>query len=304
MIGMDVYTGMKNGTLVKGRYRIGCPLGAGGCGNVFAAFDEADGGVPVAVKIQRDRTFELTRQFVDDRERFVAERDYLQRLSGIPGIPRYRDHGEYGDSQFIVMDQLSGEPLDGYIVNPGVHATEVAASVIDQLCEIVEEIHRRNLVHRDIKPENVIVGDNGDIRLLDVGFALPISFTPEKPYGTAGFAAPEQYHQGTPATVACDIYSLGCVLFAMLNLQPYGGNARDARRDAAAFGPETTVTVDPGLYRLGCEMVAVDPAARPAGSRAVRRRLIPFLPVPGAPRNPKLIGPDVTARYRKARCRR
>lgn len=296
---------MKKGTLLRGRYRIDRPLGSGGCANVFAAFDQASGGEPVAVKVQRARTFELSQQLADDRERFAAEQENLQRLAGVQGIPRYRDHGDHEGSSFIVMDQFDGPALDDYILNPGVHSSEIAASIIAQLCEIVEEIHLRNMIHRDIKPENVILDEGGDVYLLDLGFTLPAGETPEKPHGTEGFCAPEQYHQGTPATVACDVFSLGCVLLYMvLRDLPYGGNARDADVGDAPFPPGTRVNIDPELYGLACEMVAVDPSCRPASVGEVRRRLEPCLPAAGSSYSPDMIGPDVTARYRRVRTRR
>jgi serine/threonine-protein kinase len=289
------------GTVIDGRYRVVRTLGEGGCGTVVVA-DDLKKEAEVAVKIQPEQTFESSGWFAHTGESFSGEADNLSRLSGIRGIPECRGKGMHGNRRYIVMDLVRGMTLDGFVVNPGAQRAAVAASVLGQLCEILHPVHGRGLVHRDIKPENIMVEPDGEIRLLDVGFALPIGAAPPEPCGTSGFSAPEQYLPGKPATVAGDIFALGCVLFEMIALAlPYGGNARNATRDTEVFPSARLKGLHPELRELGLSMVAVDPDERPADVLEVLRRLTPVLPVLGAMRDLKVRRPDVTEWYRKGR---
>jgi serine/threonine-protein kinase len=289
------------GTVIDGRYQLVRALGGGGSGDVFVAYDLKD-GAEVAVKVQPEQTFELSEFFADDSEFFAGEAENLRLLSGIHGIPKCRGEGVYQSRRYVVMDLVNGMTLVDFIVNPGAQRTAVAVSVLGQLCEILHRVHSRSLVHRDIKPENVMVELDGEIRLLDMGFALQIGDVPEFPCGTKGFSAPEQCLPNTPAAVAADIFSLGCVLFEMVTgTLPYGGNARNATPETKIFPSGRLGRLQPELGKLGFAMVAVDPADRPADVLEVLRRLKPLLPVFGSTRDPKVRRPDVTEWYRKGR---
>ncbi|MCL2494623.1 MAG: serine/threonine protein kinase [Oscillospiraceae bacterium] len=100
------------------------------------------------------------------------------------------------------------------------------------LCE------RHRIIHRDIKPQNIFISPNGDFKLGDFGMAKQLeqtaSFLPRK--GTYNFMAPEVFH-GRPCDAAVDIYSLGVVLYTLLNgnrapfLPPFASNATVTSRD-------------------------------------------------------------------------
>ncbi|GAA1024112.1 hypothetical protein Aple_095430 [Acrocarpospora pleiomorpha] len=292
---------MNVGTVIDDRYRVIRSLGEGACGAVVVAQDLAEGR-EVAVKIQPERSFEESDVFAEGREEFVREACNLEKLSGIRGIPECHGTGLYRGRRYVVMDLVTGMTLEKFAVNPGAHMTAVAASVLGQLCEILWEVHSRQMVHRDIKPANIMVELNGEIRLLDLGFALECGVVPAWPSGTLGYSAPEQYLPGNRATVACEIFSLGCVLFEMIaHTLPYDGNARGATRASQAFAPGRLSALDPTLRDLGLAMVAVDPADRPADVIEVLRYLKPVLPLPGSARHAKLRPPDVTTWYRKRR---
>ncbi|MEV0660610.1 serine/threonine-protein kinase [Spirillospora sp. NPDC050365] len=292
------------GTVLGGRYRVDRPLGEGACGAVVVAVDLVE-DVKVAVKIQPEQTFESTSWYARAGEiLFVTEKENLARLSGIRGIPGYRDQGEAGSRRYVVMDLVEGMTLEAFIRNPGAQRAAVAASVLGQLCEILADVHGRGLVHRDIKPENIMVEPNGEIRLIDMGFARFIGAVENFASGTKGYSAPEQHLDGAVVTVAGDIFSLGCVLFRMSVLGlPYGGNARGATKETEIFPPGRLDMMSPELRSLGLAMVAADPAERPADVLEVLHRLAPVLPVFGETRDPKIRRPDVTQWYRRGRGR-
>lgn len=95
-----------------------------------------------------------------------------------------------------------------------------------KLVRAVGALHRRSIVHRDIKPANVHLGDDGELRVLDLGMALSgleAEQTDHAPQaGTPSFLAPEQF-DGQPASVQTDLYATGVTLYhALTRHYPYG----------------------------------------------------------------------------------
>lgn len=94
-----------------------------------------------------------------------------------------------------------------------------------KLARGVGALHRRNILHRDIKPENVHLGDDEEVRILDLGVAvsgLDPDRTTATRAGTPSFLAPELFEAGAPNTQT-DLYALGVTLyFAFTRRYPYG----------------------------------------------------------------------------------
>ncbi len=129
-------------------------------------------------------------------------------------------------------------------------------------------LHRRNIIHRDIKPANVHLGEDGELRLLDLGVAQsgmqgsPAAQAPQA--GTPSFLAPEQFEQA-PASAQTDLYSLGVTLYFMLTRHyPYGEIEAFQR---PRFGEPVTATryrpdVPAWLDHVLLKAVERDPARR------------------------------------------
>jgi serine/threonine protein kinase len=94
-----------------------------------------------------------------------------------------------------------------------------------KLARGVGALHRRNILHRDIKPENVHLGDDDEVRILDLGVAasgLDPDRTTATRAGTPSFLAPELFDAGVP-NAQTDLYALGVTLyFAFTRRFPYG----------------------------------------------------------------------------------
>jgi serine/threonine protein kinase len=112
-------------------------------------------------------------------------------------------------------------------LDAGGHFTAPEAIVLGtRLVRAIGALHRRSIIHRDIKPDNVHLGDDDELRLLDLGVAraeteadTPLD-APQA--GTPSFLAPEQF-DGAPPARSTDVYAAGVTLYYMLTRRyPYG----------------------------------------------------------------------------------
>jgi serine/threonine protein phosphatase PrpC len=138
----------------------------------------------------------------------------------------------------------------------------------EKLVRAVGALHRRSILHRDIKPANIHLGDDGELRLLDLGAALSgmengdtIEATRAD---TPSFLAPEQF-DGTPPSRRSDIYAAGVVLYTMLTRHyPYGEIAPFRHPRFAEPAPPSRYRPDVPLWleNVLLKAVARNPAER------------------------------------------
>ena len=155
--------------------------------------------------------------YVQDLSR---EFDLMNKLKGNSNVVSYENHQviEHRDGIgwdiLIQMELLT--PLNKYIVSNTITQRDIIQLGID-LCNALELCQKFNIIHRDIKPENIFVSEVGNFKLGDFG----ISRTADKTSGmtktgTEAYMAPEVY-KGEPYHSTVDIYSLGLVLYRLLN---------------------------------------------------------------------------------------
>jgi non-specific serine/threonine protein kinase/serine/threonine-protein kinase len=202
-----------------GNYKIICEIGRGGMGAVFLA-ERSDGEFEqkVALKIIRQSFAgaELERHF-------RRERQILASLNH-PNIAKLLDGGvsAYGEL-FLAMEYIEGEPFLDYVESRNLKIKE-RLELFLKVCRAVSYAHQNLIVHRDIKPGNILVGKDGEPKLLDFGLAKVLdenlafdaartetairAFTP-------AYASPEQIC-GKSASTASDVYSLGVLLYELL----------------------------------------------------------------------------------------
>ena len=210
------------------RYELLEPIGRGGMGVVFRGRDrELDR--EVAIKVTAWST-------IEDAERLRAEARVLARLEH-PGIVPVHDVGRLPDGRvFTVMMLVRGDRLD---------ARAAALPLLDRLrlfdriCETVAFAHARGLVHRDLKPANIMVGEHGQVLVLDWGLAC--SERAERVEGagggTEGYMAPEQ--ASSAVDLRADVYALGVILRDLV-----GREARVPRPLASVIGRATETRPD------------------------------------------------------------
>ena len=202
-----------------GPYTILDYLGRGGTGTVYAAeIDRAGVKQQVAVKILHAHLSDG-----ETESRFRREQQILAQLDH-PGITRVIDAGVTEDQQpYLVMDRVDGEPIDAYCDRHQL-TVEARLRLMMEVCDAVQAAHRSLIVHLDLKPSNLLVTQDGRAKLLDFGTAKlvrPGDLTMTRQM-TPLYASPEQL-RGESVTTACDVYSLGVVLFELLTGEwPFG----------------------------------------------------------------------------------
>ena len=151
----------------------------------------------------------------------VNENEIMSKLKGNSNIVSYEDHQiiPHGDGigydVLIRMELLT--PLLDRMMQSRLDEKEVVKLGID-ICKALELCHKKNIIHRDIKPQNIFVSENGDFKLGDFGIARTMEKTMGgmSKKGTYKYMAPEVF-RGENYDSTVDLYSLGIVLYALLN---------------------------------------------------------------------------------------
>ena len=205
-----------------GPYEIRAPIGAGGMGEVYRAFDTRLAR-EVALKVLPRHTLESPEAMT----RFQREARAVAALNH-PNILAIHDVGSEGELHFAVTELLEGETLRTRLAEGGPLAPSKAIDYAAQIAHGLAAAHDRGIVHRDLKPENVFITRAGRVKILDFGIALDNSaaIAESDPtiarltrtgliVGTEGYISPEQI-LGNPATFRSDLFALGVVMHEML----------------------------------------------------------------------------------------
>ncbi|MGV3625732.1 MAG: protein kinase domain-containing protein [Archangium sp.] len=202
-----------------GRYELREPVGAGGMGTVYAAWDPTVGRQG-AVKLLHEGAVDSHRA-----ERFRFERQVLGSLEH-PNIARLLDAGETDDGRpWFAMDFGDGKPRDE-ACDAAKRTPRRRIELMLPVLRAVAAAHQQLVIHRDLKPSNILVDATGEPRLVDFGIARilegvgSLTHTGVTPM-TPAYASPEQVRREA-LTVTTDVYSLGVVLYELLTgVSPY-----------------------------------------------------------------------------------
>ncbi|MFT5682791.1 MAG: serine/threonine protein kinase/formylglycine-generating enzyme required for sulfatase activity [Myxococcota bacterium] len=246
-------------------------IGAGGGGEVRRVFDPILNRT-VAMKVLHP----AGHQQEEATERFHAEARLCARLSH-PAIIAVHDWGVLSDGRpYIVMPIVSGKDFSRVIQDayrfgaPKINVLKRLVSIVRTTCEAIAYAHTRKVLHRDLKPGNIMVGDFGEVIVLDWGLAslrsspvsrlaaarespdpisLSISVTrPGEIKGSLGYMAPEQARGDVEGIDRrTDVFTLGAVLFEVLTAGPLWGADPMAALRAARDGVRVRVPRRRGL---------------------------------------------------------
>lgn len=208
--------------LVGGRYRITGGIARSPHGDVYRAEDTTTGD-RVVVKQARAYTGEDA-QGVDARGRLRNERAVLAALDGLDTVPRVVDHLRHGEDEFLVTTDCGPRDLRRDVLEHGPYRNDdhgpgrQVHTLARQLLAALDAVHARGVVMCDLKPGNVVIGPDGDCRLVDFGIS---ALGTDRPAGaTPGYTLPV-YRAGSPPDPSDDLYALGATLhYALTGMDP------------------------------------------------------------------------------------
>ncbi|MFH1707440.1 MAG: FHA domain-containing serine/threonine-protein kinase [Planctomycetota bacterium] len=200
------------------RYEILEKIGRGGMGVVFRARQKSMDRI-VALKVLNER-FGSDQAFVD---RFIREAQAAGKLSH-PNIIHVHDVSKEKGLYYFSMEYVSGPSALRLLVEKERLPFEEALGITLQVAKALDFAHTNNLIHRDIKPDNIMLTDEGEVKLADLGIARNIDEANDEVqkktiYGTPLYMAPEQA-MGRPVDHRLDLYSLGATFYHLVCGQP------------------------------------------------------------------------------------
>jgi eukaryotic-like serine/threonine-protein kinase len=251
-----------------GPYEIQSPLGAGGMGEVYRAFDSRLGR-DVAIKL-------LPAEYAADPERVRRFEQEARACAALnhPNIVAVYDLGTRADAFYVVTELLEGETLRHRLAG-GAPPPRKAMEYSAQIAFGLAAAHEKGIVHRDLKPENIFITRDGRVKILDFGLAkLAPQVAPEDRtlasdavkteaglvLGTLGYMSPEQV-RGASVDHRSDLFSFGVILYEMLSGQ------------RAFRGPTPADTVSAILKEDPPELSTTGREVSPALERIVRHCL-------------------------------
>jgi serine/threonine protein kinase/DNA-binding CsgD family transcriptional regulator len=200
------------GQKLNNRYLVQELIGEGATAAVYRASDTRLGR-SVALKVL------LPHVHVTTRQRFEREARAAAMLSH-NGIMAVYDVGQDGDKSYLVCELIEGRPLHDLIpAKP-----ELVADIARKICYALDYAHSRGLIHRDIKPANIYLTPDHQIKIMDLGLAMPIEAREKRLtatgsiIGTPAYLSPEQA-QGKKLDARTDLYSLAIVMYELLTGQ-------------------------------------------------------------------------------------
>ncbi len=201
------------GQKINDRYQIIKTIGEGGMANVYLAYDTI---------LDRNVALKVLRGDLSNDEKFVRrfQREALSASSlSHPNIVEMYDVGEDDGQYYIVMEYVEGKTLKQLIKKRGALTLNEVIDIMLQLTDGIAHAHDSYIIHRDIKPQNIMIMENGLVKITDFGIAMALNSTQltqtNSVMGSVHYLPPEQAN-GKGASVKCDIYSLGILMFELL----------------------------------------------------------------------------------------
>ena len=269
------------------RYAEGESLGSGGMGDVIAAFD---------LQIGRDVAIKRLRAPARSTEalmRFLREARIQGRLDHPAIAPVYELGFDQDGQPFFAMKRVTGTTLAEILRDPTVRPTYSRARLLRafaDVCLAIEFAHAHGIIHRDLKPSNILLGQYGEVYVIDWGVARMLDDSRPEPtldtpadndaltehgavIGTPGYMAPEQVLAEPNCDARADVYALGCILYEILagvQLHPRGRAGMESALAGVVARPSThSEDIPPELDALCERATATDRRERIATARAL-----------------------------------
>jgi len=209
-------------------YDVGREIGRGGMGVVYEARDK-----------RLPRSVALKIPYACHTARFLQEARAIARLQH-PNIIKIFEVGEYNGLPFLALEFHEAGGLHEKL-GSGPWQPQQAASLVEKLARALQYAHEQGIVHRDMKPANVLLRNDGEPIITDLGLAKVLGQPPHTSAGTVlgtlDYMAPEQADsdrgQIGPAT---DIYALGAILYELVTgRRPFDGGTKEEKLRQVLF---------------------------------------------------------------------
>lgn len=243
---------------VQEKYKKLALLGQGATAQVFLV-EGGNDNRRYAMKVGENRTI------------LKREVQMLQRVSGENSFPEFVEYME--EENALIMEYLQGHDLQT-LLNQGIRFQEDEIwGIMMEVLQALKILHRQKpgIVYRDLKPANIMLCKDGSVRLIDLGAACYVTGETEEissKAGTYGYAAPEQFWEGVPPDITCDIYSAGKVLAYLVS----GKNPVEPPYDMEHYC-KGLKRVKPELMAVISRSLAVNPAGRYGDCDEMQRAL-------------------------------
>jgi hypothetical protein len=275
------------------RFSVLRPLGAGGMSLVMLAHDSVLG---------RNIAWKVLRPGLDRElsERFHREACITAQLEHPNIVPIYDLTVQADGSSKLFMREVRGVSLGVAIRSGQLPSIRERLDVFVKVCDAIAFVHSKGVVHRDLKPDNVMVGEFGEVQVMDFGLAAKMSEAPAAPVtaseaddagltqlgsvmGTLRYMSPEQARGETERVgFASDIYMLGATLWELLAGEPpfEGDKASVLEQVKAGKVPsprQRAPSIPRDLEAVVLRAMAADPVDRYPTVLALRDDLVAFL---------------------------
>ncbi|MEU6418457.1 serine/threonine-protein kinase [Streptomyces spiralis] len=267
------------GEVFAGRYELADPIGRGGAGAVWRAWDHRRRRY-VAAKVLQQRDAHSLLRFVREQALRIDHPHVLAPASWAAD----------DDKVLFTMDLVAGGSLVHLVGDYGPLPAPFVCTLLDQLLSGLAAVHAEGVVHRDIKPANVLLEATGTgrprLRLSDFGIAMrlgePRLTEADLVVGTPGYLAPEQM-MGAEPDFPADLFATGLVALYLLQ-----GAKPDAKALVEYFAEQGTPSAPKGvpepLWQVLAALLQPDPQARfrtATGARKALAAAAELLPEPG-----------------------
>jgi serine/threonine protein kinase len=271
-------------------YEVGAELGRGGMGVVVAA-RQSNLDRPVVLK-------RLRRELADDPgivERFLNEARTAATVHH-PNVATVYDCFRHRSEWYIAQEYVDGVDVGQILAREERLPPRVVTHIALEISRGLEALHHRGTVHRDLKPENVMIGREGQVKLVDFGIARNSSSAgltrPGTALGTPPYISPEQLN-GERGDARSDLFALGVLMYEMLaGKAPYAvpeeeewASLADAMKRESYPRLRRRISLEDGsrgtrihreLRRAVHSCLRARPGRRPGSARALNRRLSPM----------------------------
>ena len=227
---------------INDNYELKEKFSEGSQGIIRTAFDKSLKRDVIVKSLKVDENEELARK---DETLFVSEARIMAQLDHPSIIPLYGLHSGTESKLHLAMKHIHGKTLKQYLEDiiilynrEGIATFDEERSITNRIqyllkvCEAIDYSHCKGVVHRDIKPENIMIGNYGEVYVMDWGLAClvePEKFSDKKHHngvgrfgkselvGTPCYIAPELI-RGEPCSAQSDVFALGMILFEIVTL--------------------------------------------------------------------------------------